>query len=183
MHDKLSADGAVTGLLGAAGLQNIWDSLSKLVLTKPGVKSAKKLQQLSTDLDDARSGLAAAAEDLANARAREAKLSRATEDACRAMVELRNSLDGLSGGTPVGIVDIGLADRGGDLAQEVDLCVDMLKTSVSIVLRRYRSMARNITGTKASGDGFPRAGVAGKQARAARRESGASDSDKIGAAY
>ncbi len=183
MHDKLSADGAVTGLLCAAGLQNIWDSLSKLVLTKPGVKSAKKLQQLSTDLDDARSGLAAAAEDLANARAREAKLSRATEDACRAMVELRNSLDGLSGGTPVGIVDIGLADRGGDLAQEVDLCVDMLKTSVSIVLRRYRSMARNITGTKASGDGFPRAGVAGKQARAARRESGASDSDKIGAAY
>ena len=132
------------GILGAVGLQDIWDSLAKLVMNKTGLKSAKRLQHLSTELLDAKASLKSTAIDLAAERERSGRMLDAMEGACRTMTDLRISLDGVGDSRSESVsVDLG-AGQGCDLVQEVALCVDMLKTSVSIVLRRYRSMARSV---------------------------------------
>lgn len=145
LHERMCHDEAAMDLLGTMGLQDVWESLSKVVTTKSGLKSARKLQQLSTDLDDAKASLKSTAEELAAERGRSGRIVTAIEGVCRTMTELRASLDSVSGDRVGETFPINLSiDHGNDLIKEIDLCVDMLKTSVNIVLRRYRSMARSV---------------------------------------
>ncbi len=144
LHGKLCRDDAAMGALGAVGLQEIWDSLAKLVLNRSGLKSARRLQHLSTELLGAKSAIKSTAADLAAEQERSGRMRDAMERACRILTELRVSLDGVGDRPSESLPGALATTQGCDLVQEVSLSVDMLKTSVSIVLRRYRSMARSV---------------------------------------
>lgn len=179
LHDKLCRDDAAMGILGSIGLLDIWDSLAKLVRNKTGLKSAKRLHHLSTELLNAKASLKSTASDLAAERGRSGRMLEAMEGACRTMTELRFSLDGVGDSrSESSSVDL-TAGQGCDLIQEVALCVDMLKTSVFIVLRRYRSMARSVGSLSIPSKTPGVAQVVAKDASVRRCES--PESYKIGA--
>ncbi len=179
LHDKLCCDDAAMSILGTLGLQDIWDSLAKLVMNKTGLKSAKRLQHLSTELLDTKASLKSIATDLAAERERSGRMLDAMDRACRTMAELRISLDGVGDSRPESLSVDMTAGQGCDLVQEVGLCVDMLKTSVSIVLRRYRSMARSVGSLSISSKTPGMAHVVAKDTSVRRSES--TESYKIGA--
>jgi chromosome segregation ATPase len=173
LYEGLIMDESMMDLLGPAGLQHIWDSLAKLAQSKSGLQKAKKLRHLSLQLQESNKNLEQKSEELMNEQKRSLQLCSAIQYSCQAMLDMRNALDAVSGDvavdTPMKI--------GSDTAQEMRLCVDMLQTSVHVILRRYRSMARNVGSFKAS---KPTAVKLTKDNAFVRRND-SNQSDKIGA--
>jgi len=145
LYTKAINDSALIQVLDNAGLQHIWQSLSSLAQSKAGFKAYKKIRHLSSQLHEVKCQLQRSTHDLSIEKQSSERLSHAIKGACDYMMEIVSSIEKVSGDA---MVPTAFASNDVHPAEEISLCVDTLKTSVHVMLRRYRSMARNISSTK-----------------------------------
>ena len=141
---KIDNASTLTAVLQTSGLKSIWQSLSSLAQAKSGTKAFKKIRQISSQLHEARSQLERASHSLSIEKQSSARLSQAIKESCESMGEIASSIEKVSGDAMLPAVFA----KDVHPAEEIRLCLDTLKTSVNVMLRRYRSMARNISSAK-----------------------------------
>ena len=140
LHEGIAGDIESRETIKSSGLEQVWESLSKLVESKAGQKSATKLKSLASRLAESEKELKNASRALSEEQVRSERFEETLRRSVGSILEVTKSIEEISGD----VVCTKFAISDCNSVQAMDLCIDSLKASVSIMLRRYRSMARNI---------------------------------------
>lgn len=138
---KLQEDKSVMDALKSAGLQNVWHSLIKLATTSSGEKLVKKLAGTTKSLEETKFSLEQMKLELNKERS-----SRLTvEDAVLlANQNINSMISSILAASVEGSVLSSPDSEYLGLKENLELCIESLKSSLGVLLRRYRSMARTI---------------------------------------
>lgn len=138
---KIDNNSTVVAVLKSSGLEHVWTSLSDLSQTKSGLKAFKKIRNLSSQLGEVKQQLERTSRKLSDEKQSSASLTKAIKTSCQYMAEITTSIENVTGDSKMP----NMFAKDARPAEEIIVCVDTLKTSVNVMLRRYRSMARNIS--------------------------------------
>lgn len=145
LYRKIETDTNLVRILRSSGLDHIWNSLSYLAQARSGLKTHMKMKNLSSQLADAKACLERTSRNLSEQQESSAKLSQLLQNSCQSMSDIVLSIEKVSG-------DVSKPTKfGNDMvpSENIEICLDSLRTSVNVMLRRYKSMVRSIGSSKA----------------------------------
>lgn len=144
LYGKLRSDVTFESVLQPSGLASVWESLTKLVESQSGLKTAKKVDTLVSELDKKTKSVERYRKSFSDEQKRSLRLESALKDACKTVSCISKSIEEASGDAMRETAFI----NGSSPIEELHASIDLLKTSVSIMIRRYRSMARSVRSVK-----------------------------------
>ena len=152
LYNRLKIDARFESVLQPSGLASVWESLTRLVESQSGLKTAKKIDCLMSELDKATKSVEKIKKSFSDEQKRSSRLECALKDACKTVSCISKSIGEASGDT---MRETPFID-GSNPIEELNISIDLLKTSVNIMIRRYRSMARSVRSVKSiKDDGSP----------------------------
>lgn len=144
-YNKIQRDVEITYSMESAGLTGIWTSLAKLAKSRSGVKSAEKLRDLKASLNETRIALAQSKLNCEKQVQIRDSIERCIQNTGKVMDSMVKSIECASGEV------LTLPEReDGDAIEQFNMRIDILRSSLNVLLRRYRSMARSVRSVKKS---------------------------------
>lgn len=144
-YNKIQSDNEISNSMETAGLTGIWTSLAKLAKARSGVKSAEKLRDLKASLNETRIALAQSKLNCEKQVQIRESVERCIQNTGNMLDSMIKSIECASGEV------VTLSDRAdGDTIEQFNTRVDTLRSSLNLLLRRYRSMARSVRSVKKS---------------------------------
>jgi hypothetical protein len=134
LHQKIAEDKEFQETMKSFGLEQVWESLSQLVESKAGQKSATKLKFLASQLAESEKDLKNVNRALSEEQMRSEMREEALRKSAGIILDVTKSIEEMSGDVVRGAK---FASSECNSVQAMDLCIDSLRASVSIMLRRY----------------------------------------------
>eukprot|EP00890_Picochlorum_soloecismus_P002109 jgi/Picsp_1/289/NSC_00288-R1_hypothetical protein CHLNCDRAFT_136937 [Chlorella variabilis] len=144
-YNAIQRDGEITNSMESAGLTGIWTCLAKLAKARSGAKSAEKLRDLKASLNEAKIALAQSKLNCGKQVQIRESVERCIQNTGSMMDSMIKSIECASGEV------VTLPNReDGDVIEQFNVRIDTLRSSLNVLLRRYRSMARSVRSVKKS---------------------------------